>query len=196
MKSQGSLWPYLWACAQDVSTLVTSDFERKDKEGLRGASRAGRTAVNATVSKLEISEEKDLRDLPQLRLHERFPRLASVALKGKRKSFSATTFNLFASETLSKLSKLTSLDLSHCNDLDAAPTCAALVRCPQLQELTLPEGEQASVTVIHLTDEIFQRRPRSTHCCFAPFYIVTCMPFKMIIVAAALQICVVVQAPI
>jgi hypothetical protein len=147
MTAQGSLWPYLWEGAQDLSTLVTSDFKRKDKEGLRGASRAGRTAANDAVSKVEISEEVDLRALPQLRLHERFPNLASVALKGKPKIVVAATFNRFAYETLSKLSKLTSLDLQYCKALDAVSACAALVQCSQLQELRLPSGKDTSASI-------------------------------------------------
>lgn len=140
----GCLWQGLFEGAQELRTLVTSDLERKDKEGLRGAGRAGRTAANAAVSKVEIQGEEDLRDLPQLRLQERFPNLASVALKGhySREGLD-TLFTQFALHTLSNLSKLTTVDLSNCKALDAAATCAALVQCSQLQELSLPEGAWA-----------------------------------------------------
>jgi hypothetical protein len=140
--SMVSLWPYLWEDAQDLSTLVTSDWKRKDKEGLRGASRAGRTAANASVTKVVIAKEEDLRDLRQLRLQERFPRLAAVALIGKAKGRVAIPIAQFASETLCKLPKLTTLDLAHCQACDAASACAALVQCSQLQELSLPRGTQ------------------------------------------------------
>jgi hypothetical protein len=118
------------------------DLKRRDKEGLRGASRVARKAINTTVSKVEISEEGDLRDLPQLRLQERFPNLASVALKGCPEHLMDTIFNKFVVVTLCMLPYLTTVDLAHCKGLSAAAACAALLRCCQLQDLSLPEGRR------------------------------------------------------
>jgi hypothetical protein len=134
-----SMWSRLWEGAQDLSSLVTTELRRKDKEGLRGAIRAARTATNASLSKVEILREEDLRDLLQLRLQERFPNLGSVALRGYVKDIA---FTRFASETLAKLPRLTTVDLSGCKALDPVTACAALVQCShsRLEKLSLPYG--------------------------------------------------------
>jgi hypothetical protein len=149
----GIFWPNLWEGPQELSSIVTAGFKRQDKEGLRGASRAARTAANATVSKVQITKEEDLRDLPQLKLEERFPRIASVSLKGCPQDGMAVPFAQFALDTLAKLPKLTFVDLSDCNAFDAASACAALVQCSQVQELSLPKG--ARTFMFSLNDGTF-----------------------------------------
>lgn len=138
-----SLWPELWEGPHEISSIVIAEFKRKDKERLRGASRSARTAVNATVSKVEIVKEEDLRDLPPLRLEERFPRLASVALRGYPQRPIDTSFTQFALHTLSKLPSLTAMKLSCCKRLENVSACEALLQCPQVEELTLDKGAQA-----------------------------------------------------
>lgn len=133
-----------WSSAPDNAALVLQLCNRKDKNGLRGASTDCRTATNASVVTVIISEEGDLKHLVQLRLHERFPNLANLVLQdgmgGSRRVVRSITS--FADVTLSRLRRLESVDLSKCKELDIASAARALLAsCPRLQELIMPQGE-------------------------------------------------------
>lgn len=133
-------WLELWEHAQDVSNLVLARFHRKDKEGLRGASSASRTATNTTVSKVEIRKKEDLRNLLQLRLQQRFPNLAHIVLVAHAEPPVVTSITAFAVETLSKLPRLASFNISHCMPFDMVSAAQALLLCSQLVSLDLPQS--------------------------------------------------------
>lgn len=132
-------WPELISY-RDTTGVLISHLSRTSKHLLRTTSCISRPIINATVSKASISSPEDLRDLDQLKLHERFPQLSSIVLKDSTTSPQVTSISSFALQTLSQLPSLTSLDLASCKALPAADAAQALSHCLQLQDLALPEG--------------------------------------------------------
>jgi hypothetical protein len=112
------------------------------KRALRGAQQSSRTAANASVTELRISEAGDLLTLAGLRLHERFPNTASVTLCDSFNNPACGVEQLadFALLTLSRLPSLASLNLSSCTGLRGSSAAQALTLCQQLQDLTMPMG--------------------------------------------------------
>jgi hypothetical protein len=139
------LWPGLWS-DPDLSGQVLALFrgQRDHKQGLRGAQQSSRTAANASVTELHISEAGDLQTLAELRLHERFPNAASIKLgswSSDDPACGVEQLTDFALLTLSRLPSLARLELDSLKGLPGSSVSQALTLCPQLQDLTMPMGE-------------------------------------------------------
>lgn len=128
----------MWGTTWGWSPL-TGLFTRTDKQGLRGASRSSCGVVNATVRKVVISEAKDLKDLPSLRLHERFPNAETVILTANSAG-SSTGSRHVPLDVIPKMTGATSLDPASCGRMDLAIVAQALSSCRCLRELALPPG--------------------------------------------------------
>lgn len=142
-QASGSTWSSFWAPPLDVPGLVLKHFDGKDKKGFRGASANSRTAVNAGVTKAVIDSQDDLQRLADLKLHERFPNLASIVLTDGPSSDSSKVVRSivdFVVVILSKLPSLSSVDLTSCRELDTAGAALALASCTNLSEVRMPDG--------------------------------------------------------
>jgi hypothetical protein len=137
------LWPGLWS-DPDLSGQVLALFhgQHDHKQGLRGAQQSSRTATNASVTQLHISEAGDLRTLAELRLHERFPNAASITLGNwfADPACGVEQLTAFALLTLSRLPSLARLDLDSLTGLPGSSVAQALTLCPQLRALDMPRG--------------------------------------------------------
>lgn len=129
----------------DAARLTHSLLKRMYRGQLRAASSSARSAVNATVTQLEVAQdERDLDDLHKLRLHERFPNLEKFYLKQFRDRVHFSYITTFVLETLAKLPSLAAVDLSgsRCRLKDSHTSwLRALSLCKQLKHLTLLRGE-------------------------------------------------------
>jgi hypothetical protein len=136
------LWELLEQLDADLQRAIVDLAGGWAAKQLRAASRAARALVNSRVERVRLSAA-DLVHLP-LRLHERFPRLASLELApGADGGPEPEAFADFAAAELAPLTTLLGLDLSACESLgDTAAAEALRDCCPQLWELDL-EGTGA-----------------------------------------------------
>jgi hypothetical protein len=130
------LWELLEQLEAELQSAILDLAGARALQRLRGACRAARALVNSRVRRVRLSAD-DLATLP-LRLHERFPRLARLALApGADGGPEPDTFADFAVGELARLSSLVELDLSAHMSLGTAAAVALRDCCPQLQSLDL-----------------------------------------------------------
>ena len=138
---QLSAWQRFESLHPDVQLDILQLLGGFDWRALRGTCAAARALVNGLgVTSVTLADARELKQLPGLRLHERFPRLEGLTLNDAGDVLNDSLFAEWAAASLRHMTQLKELELGSSKAMGTACLLALHTFCTQLEVLWLPQS--------------------------------------------------------